>query len=180
MARSVGESPADVWSSFARFAQVPVARRFKTVVTSAAGYPLDTDLLPNGKGDGGPYRHPGAWAAISSSRPSAPEGMGSSEYVDAQRRLLDLGMDGFFRDISRKTHADIDEWQTQMQLKPMRLGGIHLYSTGLRGADRTLTGCAHGRSRSPDAVAHCVEIAGDDHVAVIPEGPYVVPVYQPA
>jgi len=104
--------------------------------------------------------------------------MGSSEYLDAQRRLLDLGMDGFFRDISRKSHADIDEWQTQMQLKPMRLGGIHLYSTGLQGADRRLTGVQMVDS-VPEAVAHCVAAAGDPHVAVIPEGPYVVPVYRP-
>jgi nickel-dependent lactate racemase len=161
-----------------RFAQVPVARRFKTVVTSAAGYPLDTTYYQTVKGMVAPIDilEPGGNLIVAS---ECSEGMGSSEYVDAQRRLLDLGMDGFFRDISRKTHADIDEWQTQMQLKPMRLGGIHLYSTGLRGADRTLTGVRMVES-VPDAVAHCVEIAGDDHIAVIPEGPYVVPVYQPA
>jgi nickel-dependent lactate racemase len=161
-----------------RFARVPVARRFKTVVTSAAGYPLDTTYYQTVKGMVAPVDilEPGGNLIVVS---ECSEGMGSSEYVDAQRRLLDLGMDGFFRDISRKSHADIDEWQTQMQLKTMRLGGIHLYSTGLRGADRTLTGVRMVDS-VPDAVARCVEAAGDHHVAVIPEGPYVVPVYQPA
>jgi lactate racemase len=160
-----------------RFARVAVARRFKTVVTSAAGYPLDTTYYQTVKGMVAPIDilEPGGNLIVVS---ECSEGMGSSEYVDAQRRLLDLGMDGFFRDISRKTHADIDEWQTQMQLKPMRLGGIHLYSSGLRGADRTLTGVRMVDSVQ-DAVAQCVEAAGDHHIAVIPEGPYVVPVYQP-
>ena len=34
--------------------------------------------------------------------------MGSTEYVDAQRRLLGLGPDGFMADISAKRFADID------------------------------------------------------------------------
>jgi nickel-dependent lactate racemase len=159
------------------FARVPVPRRFKTVVTSAAGYPLDTTYYQTVKGMVAPIDilEPGGNLIVAS---ECSEGMGSSEYVDAQRRLLDLGMDGFFRDISRKSHADIDEWQTQMQLKPMRLGGIHLYTTGLQGADRSLTG-VHMVTSVAETVARCVETADDRHVAVIPEGPYVVPVYQP-
>jgi hypothetical protein len=31
-----------------------------------------------------------------------------------------------------------------------------------------------------EALHRCVEASGDTAVAVIPEGPYVVPVYQPA
>jgi lactate racemase len=158
------------------FAQVPIPRRFKTVVTSAAGYPLDTTYYQTVKGMVAPIDilEPGGNLIVAS---ECAEGMGSSEYVHAQRRLLDLGAEGFFRDISRKSHADIDEWQTQMQLKPMRLAGIHLYSTGLRGADRQLTGVQMVDSVS-DALVSCVETAGDSHVAVIPEGPYVVPVYR--
>jgi nickel-dependent lactate racemase len=160
-----------------RFAQVPIPRRFKTVVTSAAGYPLDTTYYQTVKGMVAPIDilEPGGNLIVVS---ECAEGMGSSEYADAQRRLLDLGADGFFRDISRKSHADIDEWQTQMQLKPMRLAGIHLYSSGLKGADRTLTG-VHMVDSVPEALTRCVDAAGDPHVAVIPEGPYVVPVYRP-
>jgi nickel-dependent lactate racemase len=159
------------------FAQVPVPRRFKTVVTSAAGYPLDKTYYQTVKGMVAPIDilEPGGNLIVVS---ECSEGMGSTEYVDAQRRLLELGTDGFVRDIGRKNHADIDEWQTQMQLKPMRVGGIHLYSTGLRGADRTLTGVEMVDSVA-NTLARCVQAAGDPHVAVIPEGPYVVPVYRP-
>ena len=174
----VVESHLETVEFIRRFAQVPVARRFKTVVTSAAGYPLDQTYYQTVKGMVAPLDilEPGGNLIVAS---ECSEGIGSSEYVEAQRRLLELGVDGFFRDISRKSHADIDEWQTQMQLKPMRLGSVQLYSTGLRGADRSLTGVQMVDS-VPAALARSVTAAGDRHVAVIPEGPYVVPVFQPA
>lgn len=160
------------------FAQVPVPRRFKTVVTSAAGYPLDKTYYQTVKGMVAPIDilESGGNLIVAS---ECSEGMGSAEYVDAQRRLLALGIDDFYGDISRKSHADIDEWQTQMQLKPMRLGGIHLYTTGLTQADRALTGVQMVDSVA-DALVRCVQSVGDPHVAIIPEGPYVVPVFQPA
>jgi len=160
------------------FAQVPVPRRFKTIVTSAAGYPLDKTYYQTVKGMVAPIDilESGGNLIVAS---ECSEGMGSAEYIDAQRRLLALGADDFYRDISRKTHADIDEWQTQMQLKPMRVGGIHLYTTGLTHADRTLTGVQMVDSVA-DVLARCVQSVGDPHVAIIPEGPYVVPVFQPA
>ena len=160
------------------FAQVPVARRFKTVVTSAAGYPLDKTYYQTVKGMVAPLDilEPGGNLIVVS---ECSEGMGSTEYVDAQRRLLKLGPEGFLRDIGRKSHADIDEWQTQMQLKPMRAGGVHLYSTGLSGADRALTGVKMVDSVA-DTVVRCAESAGERQVAIVPEGPYVVPVYRPA
>jgi len=37
------------------YAEVSAGRRFKTVVTSAAGYPLDKDLLSDREGNGGPH-----------------------------------------------------------------------------------------------------------------------------
>jgi len=160
------------------FAQVPVPRRFKTAVTSAAGYPLDKTYYQTVKGMVAPIDilESGGNLIVAS---ECSEGMGSAEYVDAQRRLLALGIDDFYGDISRKSHADIDEWQTQMQLKPMRLGGIHLYTTGLTQADRALTGVQMVDSVA-DALVRCVQSVGDPHVAIIPEGPYVVPVFQPA
>jgi hypothetical protein len=107
------------------------------------------------------------------------EGVGSEEYADAQRRLIWQGPDEFYRSISAKNFAAIDEWQTQMQLKPMRVGSVHLYSGALSSAERGLTGVNMVDSVDA-ALRRCVEESGDDAVAVIPEGPYVVPVYQSA
>ncbi|MEO8627225.1 MAG: nickel-dependent lactate racemase [Betaproteobacteria bacterium] len=160
------------------FVQVPVHRRFNTVVTSAAGYPLDKTYYQTVKGMVGPLDilEPGGNLIVVS---ECSEGMGSSEYVEAQRKLLELGMEGFFSEISRKKHAAVDEWQTQMQLRPMRRGSIHLYSTGLGAADHALTGVTSIASLA-QTIQQCVDAGGDNHIAIIPEGPYVVPLYQAA
>jgi len=105
--------------------------------------------------------------------------MGSAEFVDAQRRLVEQGPQRFLEEISAKRFADIDEWQTEMQLKPMRIGSIQLYSDGLPEPERKLTGVEMIPSLAA-AVAASVARSGDRRVAVIPEGPYVVPVHRPA
>ena len=165
-----------------RYTVVPVSRKYRTVVTSAAGYPLDQTYYQTVKGMVVPtdILAPGGNLIIAS---ECTEGIGSSEYADAQRRLIEKGVDGFFDEISAKDYADIDEWQTQMQLKPMRTGSIHLYTTGLSDSDKHITGVSVVDSLS-ETVRKCMESSiaddGDASIAVIPEGPYVVPVYQPA
>ncbi len=160
------------------YTRVPVDRRFRTVVTSAAGYPLDKTYYQTVKGMVGPVDilEPGGNLIVVS---ECSEGVGSDEYADAQRRLISQGPDGFYRSISGKRFADIDEWQTQMQLKPMRVGTVHLYSGGLGADQRNLTGVNIVDSVEA-TLRRCVERSGDHAVAVIPEGPYVVPVYRPA
>jgi lactate racemase len=156
------------------YAEVAVPRRFNTVVTSCAGYPLDLTYYQTVKGMVGPIDilEPGGDLIIVS---DCAEGMGSPEFVEAQRRLVELGPDGFLAAIMDKSHADIDEWQTEMQLKPMRIGAIHLYSKALGEADWHLTGV-----NRVDDLDHCiaesVARAGNRGLAVIPEGPYVIPV----
>jgi len=160
-----------------RYAVVPVARRFSTVVTSAAGYPLDKTYYQTVKGMVAPIDilAPGGDLLIVS---ECAEGMGSLEYVAAQQRLLGLGPDGFLADIRAKRFADIDEWQTQMQLKPMRAGTVHLYSEGLDAESARLTG-VHQIASVQEAIRESVLRSGDAHIAVIPEGPYVVPAFRP-
>jgi len=54
-----------------------------------------------------------------------------------------------------------------------------LYAGGLAAADRALTGINLTDSVE-ETLQHCIESSGDNALAVIPEGPYVVPFYQPA
>ena len=75
----------------------------------------------------------------------------------------------------KKRFADIDEWQTEMQLKPMRIGKICLYTDGLSLDEQKATG-VEIISDCNAAIAEAVNKKGDPAVAVIPEGPYVVPV----
>lgn len=104
--------------------------------------------------------------------------MGSYEYIEAQRRLKAQGEGGFLDGLKAKTRAEIDEWQAEMQLKATRVGAVHLYADGLRGEHRGLTGVTMIDDVRA-AVAASVAKTGDRNVAVIPEGPYVVPRYRP-
>ena len=121
------------------YSEVYVPHRFKTVVTSSAGYPLDKTYYQTVKGMVGAKEilSPGGDLFIAS---EISEGMGSPEYVDAQKKLIELGTDGFLESIKQKKYADIDEWQTEMQLKAMRNGTVRLYSDGLSTQDHALTG----------------------------------------
>ncbi len=159
------------------YCEVPVSRTFQTVVTSAAGYPLDKTYYQTVKGMVGPIDilAPGGDLIIAS---ECSEGMGSAEYVDAQRRLIELGPDAFLQSILQKSHADIDEWQTQMQLKSMAVGNIYLYAGGLCSDDRSLTGVTMVDDLD-SIIKESLDRSTDRSMAVIPEGPYVVPYLVP-
>jgi nickel-dependent lactate racemase len=174
----VVESHLQAVAFAAGYARVPVGRRFRTVVTSAAGYPLDRTYYQTVKGMVGPLDilAPGGDLIIAS---ACADGMGSKHYVEAQRRLVDLGADGFASSIEGKPHADIDEWQTQMQLKPMRVGRVRLYTDGLEAHDAALTGLERVTDL-PSAIADSMARHRDPRVAFVPEGPYVVPVHEEA
>ncbi len=156
-----------------RYVEVAVPRRFPTVVTSAAGYPLDKTYYQTVKGMVGPLDilEPGGDLIVAS---RCSEGMGSAEFVDAQQRLVDQGVDSFMAGLAAKSRADIDEWQTQMQVKSMRAGRVRLYTEGLSAEDAGLTGVEMVASVE-DAIAESVARHGDHAVAFVPEGPYIVP-----
>jgi nickel-dependent lactate racemase len=158
--------------------EIPVPRRFKTVLTSAAGYPLDRTYYQTVKGMVTPMDilDDGARLIIAS---DCSEGLGSPHYREAQQRLVQFGPDRFLESILPKRLADIDEWQTEMQLKTTRRARVQLFTEGLPADDRGLTGVE--MIESPEsAVAGSLDDSDDNAIAVIPEGPYVVPKYQPA
>jgi nickel-dependent lactate racemase len=154
--------------------RVPVGRKFKTILTSAAGHPLDKTYYQTVKAMVTPLDilEPGGTLIVAS---ACSEGFGSLEFRDAQTRLCALGGEAFLASIMPKPFADIDEWQTQMQLKPMRIGCIKLFTTGLGDEDRAITGVGPVASLET-ALEEALADARDSSLAVIPEGPYVVPV----
>lgn len=154
------------------YAEVIVPERYPLVITSAAGYPLDKTYYQTVKGMVGPIGvlEAGGDMIIAS---ACSEGVGSPHYAEAQRRLVELGTEGFWQSIENKPLADIDEWQTQMQLKAMEAGRITLVTDGMPNA-RNLTGVDIAPSLD-QAIADCVARRQPKRAAVIPEGPYVVP-----
>jgi nickel-dependent lactate racemase len=158
------------------YAEVSVPRRFKTVVTTGAGYPLDKTYYQTVKGMVGALDivEPGGTIVIAS---ECSEGMGSPEFVDAQRALCRMGPERFMADVIDRNHARIDEWQTQMLVKALRRARVRLYTTGLRPSD--LADIFVDPAASVEsAVIESITAHQDPCVAVVPEGPYVVPVYK--
>jgi nickel-dependent lactate racemase len=174
----IEKSHAEAVSFVRPFAEVSVAQKFKTVVTSGAGYPLDKNYYQTVKGMVAALGilEPGGNLFIVS---ECTEGIGSPEYAECQRRLIDMGAEAFMEQILPKTKADIDEWETEMQLKVAKVGKIHLFSGCLCDADKQLTGIVHIDSLV-EAIQQSVNEFGDKRVAVIPEGPYVIPRFSAA
>jgi lactate racemase len=155
--------------------QVPVPRRFATVVTSAAGFPLDQTYYQTVKGMVTPLDilAPGGTLIVAA---DCSEGLGSKSFRESQRRLVELGPDGFLASILPKPLAGIDEWQTEMQLKALRAGRIQLFSRGLPAEDHGLTGVEIVADLD-QAISDAVTAADERVAAFIPEGPYVIPKY---
>jgi nickel-dependent lactate racemase len=168
------ESHLEAVAFVAESTRVPVGRRFSTILTSSAGHPLDKTYYQTVKGMVTPLDilEPGGTLIVAS---ACSEGFGSDEFRAAQRRLQTLGPDAFLRSLLAKRLADVDEWQTEMQLKSLRAGRVQLYTTGLDGEERSLTG-VEAIDSVETALAAALARAGDPAIAVLPEGPYVVPV----
>ena len=160
--------------NFARAScEIPVGRKFKTILTSSAGYPLDKTYYQTVKGMVTPLDilEPGGTLIIAS---ECAEGIGSPEFRESQARLVELGPAAFLETLLSKDLAEIDEWESEMQLKPMRLGEVQLYCPGMSKEDQKLTGVKMIKDLQ-QAVAAAIKRVGDAEVAVIPEGPYLVP-----
>jgi lactate racemase len=157
--------------------RIEVPRRFKTVVTSSAGYPLDKTYYQTIKGMVTPLDilAPGGTLIIAS---ECSEGFGSPEFREAQERLTELGAERFLATLTAKSLAEIDEWQTEMQLKATRLGKVEMFTTGLTAEEQRIT-CVTIAPDLEAAIRAGIARHGDPHVAFIPEGPYVVPIYAP-
>ncbi|MDP8255398.1 MAG: nickel-dependent lactate racemase [Candidatus Alcyoniella australis] len=157
-------------------AELLIHERFANVVTTAAGHPLDATYYQAVKAMVGASDavQPGGALFVAA---ACSEGLGSPEYCQAQQRLIDLGPDEFLARLLDKRNAAVDEWQTQMQLRATRRFGVHLFSQGLSALQRSLTGVQVVDSLER-ALWRSVEQSGDSRLAVIPEGPYLIPKYE--
>ena len=155
-------------------AQVFVHQRFDVVVTSSGGYPLDKTFYQTVKGMVTPLDvlKPGGTLIICS---ECSEGMGSAEFVAAQKEMIAVGPDMFLKSLTNKSLADIDEWQTEELMKSISVGKVVLFSPQLdlqapTGVERCFN--------LDDAVRDALESCGEGgEIAIIPEGPYVVPFF---
>ncbi len=160
--------------AFARpYFEISMDRRFSTVVTTSAGYPLDRNYYQTVKGMVGVtgITAPGGDIFIAS---ECSEGLGAPEFAVSQKRFMAEGSRAFVDATMKQPRAAVDEWETIMLIKAMNAGTVHLYSDRLSDEDRALTGVDCVKSLS-EAVTACLRKKGDKQIAIVPEGPYVIP-----
>lgn len=164
------------WMEGVRFVEqvvrVPVPNAVEVVVTSAAGYPLDTTWYQTIKGLTGalPIVKQGGTIIIAA---SLSEGVGSPEFQHLIKDNPDLR--AFKERIMGKDYFVMDQWQLEELAKVTARCKIKVVSNGLPAA--TLRECHAEPAESVEkAVADCLaEYGPQAQVAVIPKGPYVLP-----
>jgi len=143
------------------------------VVTSSAGYPLDVTFYQSIKGLTGvlPIVKPGGTIVIAA---GLSEGVGSAEFERLFREHQNL--DDFMHCIESPDYFVMDQWQLEEMAKVRRKARVVYVSDGLPA--EVLNGLFV-------ETADSVEVALDDalqrygadaRVAVVPKGPYVLPV----
>ena len=166
-------SHAEAVAYMQRFAERKMDRTYGVVLTSSAGYPLDQTYYQTVKGMVsalGALRPGGKLFIVS----ACAEGLGSPEFRVAQQRLVREGPEKFLAHLLAQPFAPVDAWQTEMLCKALRHGEVHLCSTGLPETDWPDTGVRRVTDLEQELSA-AVAASGDPALAVIPEGPYVVP-----
>jgi nickel-dependent lactate racemase len=149
-----------------------VRRPVEIVVTSSAGYPLDTTFYQAVKGLTGclPIVKQGGTIILAA---SLTEGLGSPEFQSALRDHPSLEV--FLERILGTDYFVMDQWQVEELAKVRRKARVKLVSDGLP-AD-VLSACfVEPASSVETALAESLADYGPDaQVAVIPKGPYVLP-----
>jgi nickel-dependent lactate racemase len=164
------------WEDGVRFVEgvvkVPVREPVDVVVTSCAGYPLDTTWYQAIKGLTGalPIVKQGGTIVLVA---SLCDGVGSPEFERLIADNPDLRV--FKQRILGKDYFVMDQWQLEEQAKVMERCRVKVVSDGLPA--ETLRRChVQPVATVEQAVADCLaEYGPKASVAVIPKGPYVLP-----
>jgi nickel-dependent lactate racemase len=153
--------------------RAPVARPVDIVVTSSAGYPLDTTFYQSVKGLTGclPIVKQGGTIILAA---SMSEGIGSPEFTSLFREHPSL--EAFMGRILGKDYFVVDQWQLQELAKVRQRARVKVISDGL--AAEVLSGLFVEPAPSVEQAltSSLLEYGPEAEVAVIPKGPYVLPV----
>jgi len=164
------------WLEGVRFVEnvvrVSVPEALPIVVTSSAGYPLDTTWYQAIKGLTGclPILKQGGTIILAA---SLTEGIGSREFQHLIADNPDLP--AFIKRILGKEYFVMDQWQLEEFIKVFKRCKVKVVTKGL--SPETLRQCHVEPVASVEqAVADCLKEYGSEaKIAVIPKGPYVLP-----
>jgi lactate racemase len=142
------------------------------VITSGAGYPLDTTFYQSVKGMTGvlPIVREGGTIIVAA---SLSEGIGSPEFENLLHHWRDL--QAFIRQIEDPSYFVMDQWQLEELAKVRRQARVKMISNGLP-ADLLSRFFVEPALSVEQALADSLADAGPDAtVAVVPKGPYLLP-----
>ncbi len=155
-----------------RVVKVPVPEPLDVVVTSCAGYPLDTTWYQAVKGLTGalPIVKRGGTIVLAA---SLSEGLGSPEFQHLIADNPDLKL--FKQRILGEDYFVMDQWQLEELAKVVERCRVKVVSDGL--SAEMLRKCSVEPAASvEEAVADCIAAYGPGtRIGVIPKGPYVLP-----
>jgi nickel-dependent lactate racemase len=149
-----------------------VAEPCDIVVTSAAGYPLDTTFYQAVKGMTGalPIVKQGGTIIIAA---SLTEGIGSPEFQSLFREHGSLT--GFMERILGKDYFVMDQWQLEELAKVCRKAKVKIVSNGIPAATLNTLFVDSAPSVEQAVDESLAEYGPTAKIAVIPKGPYVLP-----
>jgi nickel-dependent lactate racemase len=152
--------------------KTPIDREVDVVVTSAAGYPLDTTFYQAIKGLTGclPIVKQGGTIILAA---SMSEGIGGPEFCSLFQEHATL--EGFMEKVLGKDYFVVDQWQLEELAKVRRKVKVKVVSDGV--AASVLENCFVETAPTVELAlaASLAEYGPDARVAVIPKGPYVLP-----
>jgi lactate racemase len=152
--------------------RAPVARPVDIVVTSSAGYPLDTTFYQSVKGLTGalPIVKQGGTIIMAA---SLSEGIGSPELQSIFREIPSLEV--FMERILDKDYFVMDQWQVEELAKVRRKARVKIVTDGLSPQVLSRLFVESAPSVEAALASSLAEYGPDAEVAVIPKGPYVLP-----
>ena len=153
--------------------KVGVKNEVDIVVTSSAGYPLDTTFYQAVKGLTGalPIVKQGGTIIIAA---GLKEGIGSPEFQSLFKENVDL--DQFMTRILGNDYFVMDQWQLEELAKVRRKVKVKFVTDGLHPDIVNSLFVESATSVESALTASIAEYGPDSTVAVIPKGPYVLPV----
>jgi lactate racemase len=164
------------WQEGVRFceqiAKVTLSEPVDVVVTSCAGYPLDTTWYQAVKGLVGaePIVKQGGTIILAA---SLSQGLGSPEFQKLVHENPDIH--AFKRRILGKDYFIMDQWQLEELANVLEKCKVKVVTDGLP-ATTLRQCCVESASSVEQAVADCLtEYGPQAKIAVIPKGPYVLP-----
>ena len=156
-----------------KVAKVPVPEPADIVITSSAGYPLDTTFYQAIKGLVGvlPILKPGSTVILAA---SLSEGLGLPRFREIYTEFQTW--DEFKRLIFSPDYFREDQWMVQEQMKVTEVADIWVYSDGVPPEELELA-----KVKPLASLQEGIDQALKKHgpkakIVVVPDGPYVMPV----